>query len=329
MSVHCIFGDSQIHPFKQFATGSGINNSRLQTTLKVIDGIRNFCLANGITSAIHLGDVFESRIATRYEHFNPAFETFKKFKEDGIKLTILMGNHDMVDKSGEVTTIDTFSEFATIIKKPAIDGSLCFLPYFRDPEYVGQIVSQSDSSKFLLAHIDVLGARVAHGWESDKGIKRDLLSGYRCVLMGHFHLRQTVTEGIYFIGCCCPQSFSEVGEPGYFVTLDDETGEVTWYTTSAPKFLVHDPKNAFTSSMFEGNYVKWLGNPGSDVDKLLEKAAGYICSPTPAKVHVVPREKGISLDTNLDQVVEKYARVHKGDFHIDELIRVGKELLVE
>lgn len=331
MTVHIVWADPHIHPHRAFSRG---NISRVDRTLQVVDEIRKFCLTNDIHSAICLGDVFHRRDSTKYEYFNKTFQTFSKFKADGIDLTILVGNHDIVDKTG-VTTIDTFSDFATITKQPTyISQHIIAVPYSSDFSGLAAKIGTFPASCILLAHLDIIGAKVTHGWESDKGITTDLLSRFRLALLGHFHLRQQVKEGVYYIGTCCPQSFAEENEAGYFCILDDETAEVQWHYTSAPKFVKWDPvKIAFGESgdwtQLTGNYAKIIADGGHDSVMKDAEAIDWIYEPPPREQKVIQREKGISLDSDLKQVVKTYATVHAGELPIDKLVEVGHKLLGE
>ena len=67
------------------------------------------------------------------------------------------------------------------------------------------------------------------------------------------------------------------------------------------------------------------------MDKAIEQrnALSWIYEPPSKKQKVIQREKGISLDSDLNQVVKTYATVHGSDLPQEDLVKVGQGLLEE
>lgn len=329
---HVIFGDSHIHPFGQFSTGDGKHNSRVLKTLEVIDQVREYAKHFGITSAIHLGDVFHSRVSQRYEYFNQTYETFRKFKQDGIDLTIIMGNHDMVTKDGSVTTIDSFQDIADIVKGPqGLWNGIVAMPYNSNFPQVIEWLKGIESQAIVLHHLDIIGCDTGLGYVSEIGIGRDNFERFKLSLGGHYHKRQEVLPNCWYLGCCCPQNFTERDQPGHFCVLDDETVEVQTFTTLAPIFREMDPNEDKDQVKFGGAYVRVKADPHPLYDNVLEELGALAWSYTPEKKksEVLQREQGISMGTSVEQLVETYSNVHAGELPIKEVTKMGLELLQE
>lgn len=331
--------DTHDHQWTAFATGQGVENSRLKRSNRVIDEAVDFCLQKGITEVIHGGDVFHSRVVNRYECFNPTYEKYRRFKENGIRLRIQRGNHDDVTKDGSTTTIDSFVDIAEVIKTPTVcvEEGIAFLPYSSDSEWIRQWLRDfpDPQNYILLAHIDVLGAEAGLNWISDKGIDREELAKFKLVLMGHYHKCQQLAPNVFYTGCSIPQDFTEINQPGRMLIFDTD-GRMEWYTTSAPKFVVWNPN--FTEIIPTGDqdplynsYVKVLAEPNPGIDDILKQrgAVGWIYKPEKKAVQTKQREGNISAGADLNSVVRTYATLHCGTLPLDQLISVGNSLLLE
>ncbi len=339
MSQILFFSDLHIHPFSQFSTGDGKYNSRVLKTLEVVDQIREYAKHFGITTVVCGGDVFHSRISQRYEYFNQTYKTFRRFKQDGIDLTIIMGNHDMVTKDGSVTTVDSFQDIATIVRHPSAlqtnHQSVWLIPYTSDFGQAVDWLNAQDKSRIILHHLDIIGCDTGLGYVSEIGIGRDNFERFRLSLGGHYHKRQEVLKNCWYLGCCCPQNFTERDQPGHFCVLDDETAEVQTFTTLAPIFREMDPDQQQVlvtgSDYIHGAYVRIKADPHPLYDQEMEKrgALAWSYAPEKKKSEVLQREQGISVGTSAEQLVETYSKVHAGELSIDEVIKTGLELLQE
>lgn len=334
---HIIFADSHIHPWTQFATGGAQNNSRVQTTLRVIEEIREFAICHGITSAIHLGDVFHSWTAQKYEYFNVTYDAFREFKLNGIDLTFLIGNHDLVtrDESG-LTTIDSFVDIARIIKGGSpvqFNDKIWVFPYTRNFEQAVQKLQQVPNDTILLHHLDIVNADTGLGWVSEIGIGREHFAHFSLVLGGHYHKYQQLTNKCYYMGCCCPQLFNERDQCGYFVVLDDETAEVTWHQTSAPRFVRYKPDEGqfdekAACDYFKNTYVQVVAETSVGLEQDLKRwgAVSLMFVPERRVTQVVLRDQNISLTANSNEVIKSYAIKHRGSLPQEELIATGLEI---
>jgi DNA repair exonuclease SbcCD nuclease subunit len=290
--------------------------------------MREFCLTHGISSAIHLGDIFHSRIAARYECFNPTFRAFQKFRECGITIDFIVGNHDQVRKNGALTTIDIFTEIGSVYKGPTHLTALgaWAVPYTHDFALLRTWLDAIPSEHTVLAHIDVIGAEAGAGWACEWGIELSVLSRFKLVLMGHYHKRQQLLPHVHYIGCATPQDFTELGSPGRFVVWDDSTGEVNHHTNSAARFISWTPGQE--TETLQGAYVRVEASPSPLLDDEMSRSGALGWNYNPAKIvrTVLQRDAGISLETDMKQVISSYAAVHAGTLPVDNLVAVGRTL---
>ena len=339
---HLIFADPHAHAFTQFATGGeGKSNSRLLSTLNVIDEIREFAITQDIKSIICLGDLFHSANSFRFEHFNAIFECIRKFKESGLELTLILGNHDLIGRTAEHgSKLDTLRDVCDLMVHPTVYSAsyqpfpIHMLPYEKDFKKAIDTLDAIPSDAIVLHHLDIVGADTGHGYVSEIGIGRDNFSRFKLSLGGHYHKKQMVLENCFYIGCCCPQSFVEKDQYGCFVTLDDETLELIWYNTSAPVFREWDPEltaDCASFSSFHNSYVRVKAEPSSELEATLRQAGAlrWIFVPEKRKQIVQQRQSEIDVDSDLLSATATYVEMKGSHLNKADLIRIGQDLVKE
>jgi DNA repair exonuclease SbcCD nuclease subunit len=346
---HLIFADSHVHDFRQFSSGEGVENSRFQKTLQIIDNTREWCLTHDIRSAIHLGDVFHFRKAAQYPIYNATRDCFRRFVESGIKLRILKGNHDEVDKRGTTLTIHSFRDFVEVVDVNTfvdIDegwpgdtvSHMAFVPFTHDTDSIHEYLTSLPDDCIVLGHWDVLGAEAGTvGWTAKKGLDRTDLARFKRVLLGHYHKRQELTERAHYVGAHTHQEMTEIDQPGWFVVLDDITGEAEWHDSGAPIFRVWKPieqKPATPTDTLANSYVKVVADPSEKIDDLMRESGALAWVYAPEKkrrIQPLQRDKAIGAGTPRSELVEHYAKVHGPTvgLEMEKLTRIGKELLEE
>jgi DNA repair exonuclease SbcCD nuclease subunit len=340
---HCIFGDTHIHDFRQFGSGEGSGSTRFRTCIRVVNEIREFCVTQGINSAIHLGDVFEARRTAQYPLFNATVDVFRQFSLDGIRLRILVGNHDEVDKKGKDLTIHAFRTFAEVYDENTLkvgfedpnsrSDYFAFVPYTADTDSVLKFLDEMPDDAVIFGHWDVLGSEAGSSeWSTERGLERAALHRFKRVFLGHIHQKQALGERAHYIGATAARNIEERDQLGWFVAYDDNTNEIEWHNTSAPVFRLLDPQKYYTTDYFQNAYVKILSEPCERIDNFMKTwgAVAWVYSPeVVAKPKILQRDSGISLTQSHEKLVELYASLHHGDLPIDHVVEVGKELLIE
>jgi len=150
--------DPHLHQYVEFASGTGIHNSRLVRSCEVIEEMMQEGIRRGIKAAICGGDLFSKRFFHRHELVNKAYDALQKFPENEMDLFVLRGNHDNVLKDGSVTTIHSFSHVSHVISTPQrcfLSEHLHFIPYTDDFEAVEAYLSTLPDSACVVGHFDV------------------------------------------------------------------------------------------------------------------------------------------------------------------------------
>lgn len=326
----CIISDTHIHPFTSFATGTGANNSRVQTSLDALDQVYKYCLANSIKHLIHAGDLFHARDHQRFPIFNAVADKLRDMSQD-LFITLIVGNHDIVDREG-TTSVHALGniEFVNVITKTTItsDG-LLLIPYTTNYEHLR--VGSVDDKYCVIGHLDLQGASIGSATHiTDKGLPANFFAGYKKVLLGHYHKCQQVSENTFYVGALTPVDFGDKNQEGRFCTLDTETGEVQWLTIKCPQFIEWDATfstHITDADKFLDNYVRVFGESSPEILQMLEGAAAYEFVPKPKEEVSVERIQNIE-SMNWPELIKRYVSIRKpSNLNNDQLVKLGLELL--
>lgn len=188
----------------------------------------------GLNSVYHGGDIFDSRKAQPLSNLKAFENILDEFKEDGLELIAIPGNHDKNDYRSENSYLDPFkhhpafaliSTFATVQLKSKVN--LTLIPFFNESDTYAQYLEKANSymnkgeKYFLLTHIAVNGVKNNDGSKVENSITMDMFSKYEQVLIGHYHNQSVVGKNINYIGSAYQHNFGEDTKKGFCVIEDD------------------------------------------------------------------------------------------------------------
>lgn len=221
-----------------------------------------------IDTIIHLGDCFDRR---KYINFN-SLKTcreyfFDKAKELGIKIDLLVGNHDTFYKNTNYTNspdlllkdyknITTFSR-ATICEYDGLKilmlPWICFDNYNEAMEYVND-----GDADVCFGHLELNGFQMWKGQESHDGYDPAIFKNYRLVCSGHFHHRHR-KENIYYLGNPYEMFWQDYDDERGFHIFDTKTLECEFIPnpfTMFQKLYYDDRKPLPAVNEFKNKMVK-------------------------------------------------------------------------
>jgi len=193
----------------------------------------------GITTCIHMGDVVDRRkyISYRIAHdFRSRF--IEKFKEMGIDLHIIIGNHDTYYRNtNEVNSMDElvgrggenpFSDDKVwIYSSPEVvefDGTpIQFMPWINANNYDESMNALKHSpAQILMGHLEVNGFEMHMGYKADGGFDKELFRRFDLCFSGHFHHKSDDGQ-IYYLGTPYEITWSDYNDPKGFHIFDTAT----------------------------------------------------------------------------------------------------------
>ena len=227
---------------------------------------------NNITTCVHMGDVVDRR---KFISFKTASDFRKrfidKFKEMGIELHLIIGNHDTYYKNtNEVNSMDELvgSDKCNIYTKPQVvefDGCpIQFMPWINVGNYEESMTALASSpAQILMGHLEVNGFEMHKGHMAEGSFDKELFRRFDLCFSGHFHHKSDDGQ-IYYLGTPYEITWSDCDDPKGFHFFDTETREleriINPYTIHK-KIFYDDTTTDYSKvdvSDFKDKYVKLI-----------------------------------------------------------------------
>lgn len=278
-----------------------------------------------------LGDVFDNRNSIGINTINIVIDIFEKIVEICPDIRLIVGNHDIYNKSSNNITSLNILKYIKGVKiyyEPEVEviggKTILFHPWMENKELQSKLLSKFNGD-YIFGHLDVFGVE-----SNSKGIKVKSsnavnMSEFKSaeVYAGHIHLRQDY-KNIHYVGNPYAKVRGEGNTKGITV-LNIKTGKREFYeNTYSPKFMkeniyeIMDTTIGELKNKWNNNYVD-LHVLGSDItkcrfDELREELSGYY------KEFIIKNESANSGlvndigDANSDFEDAKTSEEHLNDF---------------
>jgi DNA repair exonuclease SbcCD nuclease subunit len=350
-----LFTDLHAHAFSKCSTTlpSG-RNSRLQDAVDVCDEIYKVCKQASIDGVLFLGDLFHVRGTLKVATLNAAYESFAKIKTAVDWMGILVGNHDQATKLGDEHAVYAFRAIATVMDEPRIyqfgqDNTLSVfaLPYSEDVDGMRENLEKNRDVEVdaCIGHVCISGARPGANFvlKSPNMLTAIDFRGYPKTFLGHYHMKQDITDNIHYLGSPLQHNWGDVGQQRGYWIWDTNTNGLKFFESDAPKFVLATERPGEyveVSDPAEGNFVRvvsqavispprWQEIKTSFLQDLKAKHVEAYVEPTAPTTLDTADQGDYHPSLSFEHMVESFARKNapKG-LNVDELIRIGKEALL-
>ena len=223
----------------------------------------------GIEYCIHMGDAFDNRKNIDYWSLDWAKEhVYNKFKNLGVKVWQLVGNHDVYYKNtNQINSIESLlSSYDNLIpiSKPGeydINGFKAFmLPWICEDNFnETQSGIEATDAKVAFGHLELHGFELYPGCVQQKGIDKGIIEKFDVVFSGHYHTRSNDGHTFY-LGNPYEMYWNDCGDKRGFNILD--TDDMTMEFVENPyhifeKIYYEDtPAAAFPAHRYKDKIVK-------------------------------------------------------------------------
>jgi DNA repair exonuclease SbcCD nuclease subunit len=205
----------------------------------------------GIKTVIHMGDAFDSRKGIDFSALAWAKNNiFDPLKERGIKLYLIVGNHDSYYKNtNEVNAVDLLLreyDNVEVIWEPSevvIDKLKClFIPWINqeNEKKTFQLIENTKSS-VAMGHLELNGFNSHRGHVMDHGMETKSFNKFEKVFSGHYHTRSNDGK-IFYLGNPYEIYWNDVNDARGFTIFDTETLE---------HFPINNPFRMFYNIYYE------------------------------------------------------------------------------
>jgi len=236
-----------------------------QFMLSVID-------KEGITEAIHLGDLFDRR---KYVNFITANRCRTDLIEpllERVNLKIIAGNHDVYYKdTNKINSLDEivsekYNNLLTHIEPVEVeyDGTkILLVPWIstskEDQQKAFDAMNETKAT-ICFGHFAIKGFQMDGGIVCEDGLEQDVFSRFEIVASGHFQHPMKLSN-IHYLGAMYENNWSDYGDPRGFSVFDTDTRTFKFYRNPFTIYEIFryngklDPNN-IDYSIFTDKYVK-------------------------------------------------------------------------
>lgn len=275
--------------------------------------------SRGISTIVHLGDLFERR---KYINFHILQRTRTDFLEklSGFTTHIMVGNHDTYFREsnsvnalrelveGKYPNMHIYEEAQEI----TIDGLRILLVPWLNPSNMGSGLEMIAKSKapVLMGHLEIAGFHMDQMQIAEHGLDRNIFAKYKKVFSGHFH--HASEEGVIrYLGAPYEYTFADLNDPKGFYIFDTKTLELEFIQNPNPMFyrLTYDDRDEGASERLLGMNFEQFENkmvqvivPFKNSPVLYEQWLDKMNHANPAELNI--REQ-LSLDVS-DEAEEQF-----------------------
>jgi len=242
-----------------------------------------YILDNDIKTVIQLGDIHDKRKSIDFviaEYIINDF--FKWFEDNNVKLISLVGNHDSYYKNtiklDGMSQLTRKSNHITIVNKPSLytfdNVKFAIVPWICDEnkqECLEFIDKNKKSNAILLGHFELAGFEMVKGIKSETGnFDIGILSGYRKVISGHYHITSE-RDNVIYVGTPYELNWNDYNDKKRFIVYDTKDNEFEMVPTNIvlhEKIMYNDTLKKIDSSRVANKFVKVIANDDYSETKL-------------------------------------------------------------
>lgn len=325
MNKFLVTADIHTHLYSRFATpDTTYGSSRLKDIVMVLLQIRDYALVYGYEYLVIVGDLFHIRGVINAHVFTIIYDLLDlEFKQKGIHIILVAGNHDQANRQGTVTSLKGLEKVCTVITEPCSWDNCVFIPFseHRDVVINGIINEVTQDTEYLFIHAGIQGAIAGSSeYQPTEELLLENIPDVDEVFLGHYHKPQELRDRVHYCGSPLHLSFEDAGQQKGFWSVDDSI--VNFIPTTYPTFnIVHiktdEDLRQFVKSN-DGNNFYWLKctiNIHTTQDNVI---ATYY---PPAEAYQ-PRVMGLDQMTD-EQSLQSYITYKKPELDKTALLKYG------
>lgn len=284
----------------------------------------------GIDTVVHMGDAFDSRKGIEFKSLDWAKRVvFNPLKERGIKVHLMVGNHDAYYKNtNEINAInlllkeyDNVKVYSSATEVELGNLKTLFIPWINEQnQNQTEKLIQKTTCECAMGHLELQGFRVNRQITMDHGMESKLFDKFTKVFSGHYHTRSD-NGRIFYLGNPYEIYWTDVNDPRGFTVFDTETLE--HYPVNNPYRIFYNiyyedqDYQIFDTSEYKNKIVKLIVRKKSDTKKF-EKFVDKLYSSGIADLKVVENFDFSSLTEEQSEVFESEDTLSILDRYIQE-----------
>ena len=188
----------------------------------------------GITTVIHMGDAFDSRKGIEFKSLKWSKRVvFNPLKERGIKMHLMVGNHDAYYKNtNEINAVDLLLKeydnvevYSSPTEVSVGDLPVLFIPWINEQnEKETNSIIKKTKCPVAMGHLELNGFVATPGHIMEHGHDARAFNKFEKVFSGHYHARSD-NGTVFYLGNPYEMFWNDVESPRGFTIFDTESLE--------------------------------------------------------------------------------------------------------
>ena len=188
----------------------------------------------GITTVIHMGDAFDSRKGIEFKSLKWSKRVvFNPLKERGIKMHLMVGNHDAYYKNtNEINAVDLLLKeydnvevYSSPTEVSVGDLPVLFIPWINEQnEKETNGIIKKTKCPVAMGHLELNGFVATPGHIMEHGHDARAFNKFEKVFSGHYHSRSD-NGTVFYLGNPYEMFWNDVESPRGFTIFDTESLE--------------------------------------------------------------------------------------------------------
>jgi DNA repair exonuclease SbcCD nuclease subunit len=348
-----VFSDLHLHEWSYGSTLTHGKNSRLEQQKEVVKAIVRYNRENDIDLTFFCGDLFHSHTVTAPVS-QAAWESFHEFKRAGQTLKLSVGNHDQMDRRGEIHALEFFRSLGTVYDIGILGGNptellhesilrgterfaFTCLPYTESKEQLEAWLSKVNEGCLFL-HQGVGGVEVnSKGFTLNEILTPEMINpNVSMAFAGHYHSFNQVSYNLMIPGSTMQLNWGDQGEPRGWLDVTADKGQVTdvrLIQSPASRFVTVNEDNLALADDIVGNFVRVVSKGNYSPEELSSAIMGRGAASCEVKV-IRGENKPVTVKpqnmASFNEVVYSFGAAKEALGVIDEYDRaIGDRLLKE
>ena len=234
----------------------------------------------GITTVIHMGDAFDSRKGIEFKSLKWSKRVvFNPLKERGIKMHLMVGNHDAYYKNtNEINAVDLLLKeydnvevYSSPTEVSVGDLPVLFIPWINEQnEKETNGIIKKTKCPVAMGHLELNGFVATPGHIMEHGHDARAFNKFKKVFSGHYHSRSD-NGTVFYLGNPYEMFWNDVESPRGFTIFDTESLEHrpinNPYRLFYKIFYEDTDYQTFNTTEYENKIVKVIVRKKTDTKK--------------------------------------------------------------
>ena len=226
---------SKKKPIAVIITDDHLSDKSIEVVKSIHKKAREKAISLGLEVVYHGGDIIDSRKAQTWGVLKTLDEIIEEYKQDGLCLRIIPGNHSKPDYHSEESFLDIFKRrkgFDLVRSHKSFqEGNVVIhmIPFFSEngtySQYLKKAITEvrktPEYDHILITHIAVDKVTNNDGSEVENELTSKVFKVFKKVLIGHYHNMQVIDSFIHYIGSSRQLNFGEDESKGMTILYED------------------------------------------------------------------------------------------------------------